>query len=55
VEPTPFQRDGFLQLVQIPASLPIPVVPGAGQYAFIAKRTAIAESQASGALLFDLN
>ena len=54
VEPTPFQRDCFLQLVQNPASLLIPVAPGAGQYAFIAKRTAIAESQASGALLFDL-
>lgn len=54
VERTPFQRENFLQLVQSHVQLLIPLAPGVRQYAFIAKRTAIAESQASGVPLLDL-
>ena len=54
VEPTPFQRENFLQLVERHAQLLIAMEPGVRKYAFIAKRTAIAESQASGVPLYDL-
>ena len=53
VEPTPFQRENFAQLVQSYAQLLIPMGAGVGKYAFIAKRTAIPESQASGVPLFE--
>ena len=51
VEATPFQRDNFKQLAERYAQLLIPM--GEGKFAMIAKRTAIAESQASGVPLYD--
>ena len=54
VEPTPFQRDNFKQLAESYAKLLIELDGQNGRYAFIPKRSAIAEAQAAGLALFDL-
>jgi|SRR5450631_1717649 len=53
VEPTPFQRDNFKQLVTEFARLLINVDENSKQFAFIPKRSAIAEAQAEGLFLGD--
>ena len=54
VEATPFQRDNLRQLAEQYATLLLELAPGSRHYAFIRKRTAIAEAQAEGAALVDL-
>ena len=46
VEATPFQRANLIQLAQRYAHLLIELTPGSKRYAFVPKRTAIAEAQA---------
>ena len=46
VEATPFQRTNLIQLAQRYAHLLIELTPGSKRYAFVPKRTAIAEAQA---------
>jgi len=52
VEPTPFQKRNFAKLVEHYASLLIKL-PGAG-FALIPKRSAIAEAQAVGEVLWEM-
>ncbi len=54
VEPTPFQKGNFLQLVQQHAELLIAMDGGAGRYAALTTRTAIAEAQAAGLYLGEM-
>lgn len=54
VEPTPFQRANFAQLVQAYSQLLIALPGEPVRYAFIATRTAIAEAQAAGVPLWKL-
>jgi len=54
VEATPFQRENFTGLVARYVSLLIPVGTGAGQFGLIPKRSAIAEAQASGEVLWEM-
>jgi chromosome partitioning protein len=54
VESTPFQRANFVQLVQRHLSLLIQIGPHPGDLAQIPRRTAIAEAQADGALLWEM-
>ena len=54
VEATPFQRANFVQLVERHLSLMIRIGPHAGDLASIPRRTAIAEAQANGALLWEM-
>jgi hypothetical protein len=54
VEPTPFQRANFVQLVQQYRPLLIPVGAGVGEFAFIPRRSAVAEAQAEGAVLWEM-
>ncbi|HEX6705074.1 MAG TPA: ParA family protein [Albitalea sp.] len=54
VEPTPFQRDNFKQIVEHHASLLIPLDPARRQFACIPKRSAIAEAQSAGSLLWQM-
>ncbi len=54
VEPTPFQRGNFQQLVEAFPSLLIVIDPKGKQFAFVPKRSAIAEAQAEGAFLADM-
>lgn len=55
VEPTPFQRANFAQLVVTFSQYLIPLASGpAGKFAFIPTRTAIAEAQAAGVPLWML-
>ena len=51
VEPTPFQRANFKQLVQAFARLLIVMDPKDKNFAFIPKRSVVAEAQAEGAAL----
>lgn len=54
VEPTPFQRSNFAQLIQQYKPLLIPVGSGPGDFAFIPKRSAIAEAQANAEVLWEM-
>ena len=54
VEPTPFQKGNFVQLIQQYRSLLIPVGAGIGEFAFIPRRSAVAEAQATGAVLWEM-
>jgi chromosome partitioning protein len=54
VEATPFQRTNMVQVVQHYRSLLIPLSDRLGDIASFPKRTAIAEAQAAGALLWEV-
>ena len=54
VEPTPFQKANFLVLVQKYAPMMIKLSDAAGDFARIPKRSAIAEAQAEGLLLWEM-
>ena len=54
VEPTPFQKANFVQVIERYASLMIRIGDGPGQFANIPKRSAIAEAQASGEVLWEM-
>jgi len=54
VEPTPFQKANFLHLVQKYYPMMIPLSERAGHLASIRKRSAIAEAQADGLLLWEM-
>ncbi|RUR71858.1 ParA family protein [Variovorax guangxiensis] len=54
VEPTPFQKGNFKQLVEHFSQLLIVIDPEKKRFAFIPTRTAIAEAQAEGAYLADM-
>lgn len=54
VEPTPFQRANFKQLVEHFSKLLILIDQVNQKFAFIPKRSAIAEAQAEGAFLADI-
>ena len=54
VEPTPLQKANFIQIVQQYRTLLIPVGAGAGEFAFIPRRSAVAEAQAAGAVLWEM-
>ena len=54
VEPTPFQRANFLALVNKYAPMMIKISDAAGDFARIPKRSAIAEAQADGLLLWEM-
>jgi chromosome partitioning protein len=54
VEPTPFQKANFLALVNKHAPMMIKLSDRAGDFARIPKRSAIAEAQADGLLLWDM-
>ena len=54
VEPTPFQRANFLALVNKYAPMMIKLSDAVGDFARIPKRSAIAEAQADGLLLWEM-
>ena len=54
VEPAPFQKANFVQVIQQYRPLMIQVGAGAGEFAFVPRRSAIAEAQASGAVLWEM-
>ena len=54
VEPTPFQKANFLQIVQHYHPLMIRVGDGPGDFASIPRRSCIAEAQADGAVLWEM-
>ncbi|MCW5656730.1 MAG: ParA family protein [Burkholderiaceae bacterium] len=54
VEPTPFQKENFVQVIERYGSLMIRIGDGAGQFARIPKRSAIAEAQAAGEVLWEM-
>jgi chromosome partitioning protein len=54
VEPTPFQKANFQALISQYLPMLIKVGEGAGQLASIPKRSAIAEAQAEGLLLWEM-
>ena len=54
VEPTPFQRANFIQIVQQHHSLMIRIGDGPGAFASIPRRSCIAEAQAEGAVLWEM-
>jgi chromosome partitioning protein len=54
VEPTPFQKSNFVTLIQRFPSLLIPLSAQPGDLARIPKRSAIAEAQAEGQLLWEM-
>ena len=54
VEPTPFQKANFLSLVQKYAPMMIKLSDVPGDFARIPKRSAIAEAQADGLLLWEM-
>ena len=54
VEPTPFQKANFVQVVQQYHSLLIRIGEGPGAFASIPRRSCIAEAQAEGAALWEL-
>lgn len=53
VEPTPFQRSNFLQVVQQYHPLMIRIGDGPGAFVSIPRRSCIAEAQAEGAVLWE--
>jgi chromosome partitioning protein len=54
VEPTPFQKANFVEIVRRHQALMIPVGERPGEFAFVPKRSAIAEAQAEGLLLWEM-
>ena len=54
VEPTPFQKQNFIQVIQLYRSLMIQVGQGIGEFASMPRRSAIAESQAHGEVLWEM-
>ena len=54
VEPTPFQKANFIQVVQQYHALMIRVGDGPGAFASIPRRSCIAEAQAEGAVLWEM-
>jgi chromosome partitioning protein len=54
VEATPFQKANFLQLVQQYYPLLIRCGPGPGDFASMPRRSAIAEAQAAGDVLWEM-
>ncbi|PKO65228.1 MAG: ParA family protein [Betaproteobacteria bacterium HGW-Betaproteobacteria-16] len=54
VEATPFQRENFSQLVQKFNPILIPCGPKPGQYASMPRRSAVAEAQAEGLVLWEM-
>jgi chromosome partitioning protein len=54
VEPTPFQKANFVQVVQQYHSLMIRIGDGPGAFASIPRRSCIAEAQAEGAVLWEM-
>jgi len=54
VEPTPFQKANFAQVIERYYPLLIRIGAGPGQFAFIPKRSVIPESQASGEVLWEM-
>lgn len=54
VEATPFQRENFVQLVQKFNPILIPYGPKPGQYASMPRRSAVAEAQAEGLVLWEM-
>lgn len=54
VEATPFQRDNFVQLIEQYSSLMIPLGEAPGNFAKLPRRTAIAEAQSEGAVLWEM-
>ena len=54
VEPTPFQKANFLQIVQQYHPMMIRIGPGPGAFASIPRRSCIAEAQAAGQVLWEM-
>jgi chromosome partitioning protein len=54
VEPTPFQKANFVQVVQQYHPLMIRIGDGPGAFASIPRRSCIAEAQADGAVLWEM-
>jgi chromosome partitioning protein len=54
VEPTPFQRANFVEIVERHQALMIQVGVRPGEFAFVPKRSAIAEAQAHGEVLWEM-
>lgn len=54
VESTPFQKANFVQVVERYGKLMIPIGKAPGQFAHLPKRSAIAEAQASGEVLWEM-
>jgi chromosome partitioning protein len=54
VEPTPFQKANFVQIVEQYHPLLIRIGDGAGNFASIPRRSAIAEAQAHGEVLWEM-
>jgi chromosome partitioning protein len=54
VEPTPFQKANFVQVVQHYHALMIRIGDGPGAFASIPRRSCIAEAQAEGAVLWEM-
>lgn len=54
VEPTPFQKANFVQVIQQYHSLMIRIGEGPGAFAAIPRRSCIAEAQAAGELLWEM-
>ncbi|MEO8925187.1 MAG: ParA family protein [Caldimonas sp.] len=54
VEPTPFQRTNLIALLEQHQQLMIRIGPGLGDFAKIPKRSAIAEAQAEGMVLWEM-
>jgi chromosome partitioning protein len=54
VEATPFQKSNFLQLIQQYHPLLIRCGPGAGDFASMPRRSAVAEAQADGLVLWEM-
>lgn len=54
VEPTPFQRKNLTEIAQRHASLMVKIESGTGGWGCIPKRSAIAEAQAEGLVLWEM-
>jgi chromosome partitioning protein len=54
VEATPFKKANFAQVIQKYRALLIPVGTGPGEFACIPRRSAIAEAQADGRVLWEM-
>ncbi|MFM2058246.1 MAG: hypothetical protein RLY71_2631 [Pseudomonadota bacterium] len=54
VEPTPFQKANFVQIIEQYHGLLIPVGARPGEFAYLPRRSAIAEAQAHGEVLWEM-